>query len=186
MVPLAGIYWCSRESPAFTVQMDLASHLCSLELGVWGWRSRSTGPALLSNLMDAIPTLLSPCSRYTDNLVSNSLSENYSYTVGMAGWTHSWVLGWYMTLIPAVPAILLPALVSASSSGHKQPCTQWGEQWSEGSQALMDHKPHISQVVIPVPAAVSSHWLNPSCQSPSLQLKIEIAASINLFIFAFF
>lgn len=108
-------------SPTFTVWVDLVSQLCSLELGVWGWRSGSRRPALLSHLMDIIPMLLNPCSRYTDNLVSKSFSENYSSTVGMAVWTHSWVLGWYITLIPAAPAtLLLPP--AALETNNPAPC----------------------------------------------------------------
>lgn len=106
-------------SPTFTVWVDLASQLCSLELGVWGWRSGSRRPALLSHLMDVIPMLLNPCSR--DNLVSKSFSENYSSTVGTAGWTHSWVLGWYITLIPAAPATLLLPL-AALETNNPAPC----------------------------------------------------------------
>lgn len=168
MVPLARRYWCSRVSPAFTVQMDLVSHLISLDLGVWDWKSWSRGPALLPHLMDIMPIFLNPCRRYTDDLVSNSFSENYSYTVGVAGWTHSWVLGWYITLIPAAPATLLPALAPAGSSGHKQPLLPSSHE-PQATHQPSDHSCSSS----------SFFTLAETLVSPSLQLKIVIAALIN-------
>lgn len=76
VVPLAGTCWCSRMSLAFTVQLDPASLVLFIGVGVWGWRSwrrsGSRGPALLSDLMKLIPTLSSPYSSCTDNLASKA------------------------------------------------------------------------------------------------------------------
>lgn len=68
MVSPAETCWCCEVPPAFTVQLHLTPWLCSSELGMWGWRSWSRGPAVLSELMSLIPTLSSPYSSYTDNL----------------------------------------------------------------------------------------------------------------------
>lgn len=107
VVPLAETCWCSEVSLAFTVQLDLALWLCSSELGMWGWRSWSRGPAVLSDLMNLIPTLSSPYSSYTDNL---ELSRRWQQSPGLHcrenGWTYSWVLGWYITLALTAPTTL--------------------------------------------------------------------------------
>lgn len=82
-------------SLAFLVQLDLAPLAMFIGVGSVGLEimEEIMEKRTSSALMNLIPTLSSPCRSYTDNLVSMSFPESDSkapsFTVGMAGWTHS-------------------------------------------------------------------------------------------------